>query len=189
MEQIKKILDMVKQGRLSADDSFKLINALIPRLKIGPEEWERYVGLLRNEALGPAEVETILMSRAGVPFPGHVPEPPFPPRAPRIDTTIENAIESALSGIRKGFGAGQPRTATTLKVEFESHTGASVRTNIPLALADHALKLIPKEVLQLIGEKGIDPAILPELLKNNPPVGRLMEFEDETGSELRLTIE
>ncbi|GEM47523.1 hypothetical protein [Deinococcus cellulosilyticus] len=189
MDQIKKILDMVKQGRLSADDSFKLITALSPRLKLSPEEWERYVGLLRNEALGTAEVETILMGRAGAGFPGQVPEPPFPPRAPRIDTTIESAIESALSGIRKGFGAGQPRTATTLKVEFESASGSTVRTNVPLALADHALKLIPREVLGMIGEKGIDPEILPDLLKNNPPVGRLMEFEDESGAQLRLTIE
>lgn len=187
MEQIKKILEMVKQGRLSADDSFKLISALHPRMKLGAEEWERYVGLLRNEALGTAEVETILMGRLG--GPGPAPEPPFPPRAPRIDATIESAIESALSGIRKGFSSNPTRTATTLKVEFESSNGANLRTNVPLALAEHALKLIPKEALNMIQQQGIDPQMIPDLLKNNPPVGRLMEFEDETGSELRLTIE
>ncbi|GGJ25484.1 SHOCT-like domain-containing protein [Deinococcus roseus] len=185
MDQIKKILDMVKQGRLSADDSFKLISALNPRLKLSHDEWERYVGLLRNEALGTAEVETILNGRSGAQFP----DPPFPPRPPRIDTTIESALESALSGIRKGFGAGQSRTATTLKVEFESSGGASMRTNIPLALADHALKLIPKEALGMIAEQGIDPQMIPDLLKSSPPVGRLMDFTDEEGSQVRLTIE
>lgn len=89
-EKVKRILDLVRAGKLSLDDAAPLMAALSPRLALTDSDRELVASLLSREELDTAQVaEHLLLLRgirdAAMPAP---PAPPRPPQAPRRPQVI-----------------------------------------------------------------------------------------------------
>lgn len=107
-----------------------------------------------------------------------------------ISETVDRAIDTAFEGTRGGRRAARSgRTPTLLRVQVEEASGAEMRANLPLSLAEHAHKLLPPRVMDALASQGITAEALMLLLSSNPPLGELMSVEDGSGFELKLTIE
>ncbi|WP_407539874.1 hypothetical protein Q0M94_00280 [Deinococcus radiomollis] len=59
-EQIRRILGLVKDGRLSVEDASSLLAALSPRLNLKAKSMEMYFDLLLNESIGQDELLDVL---------------------------------------------------------------------------------------------------------------------------------
>ncbi|WP_221091051.1 SHOCT-like domain-containing protein [Deinococcus aquaedulcis] len=87
-EKIKRILDLIRAGKLTLDDAAPLLAALSPKLALTDSDRELLSALLSREELDSAQVAEHLMLLRGVrdaapgaPFP---PQPPRPPSGPRV---------------------------------------------------------------------------------------------------------
>ena len=79
--------------------------------------------------------------------------------------------------------------ARLLKIEVDSSSGDEVRVNIPLGLANFALKLIPKEAQRAMQEQGLDMASLQEMLRGEDlPNGNFIDISTASGDEIRISI-
>lgn len=111
----------------------------------------------------------------------------------RVTGTVENAINAALHGTPSPPRApGRPqstRAGTVLRVEVETSVGGSYNANLPLSLAEHLPRLIPAAALGVLEAAGLNAEALVLLLQAGPPIGKLIESEDEAGNEVRLIIE
>jgi hypothetical protein len=81
------------------------------------------------------------------------------------------------------------KPARLLHIDIESSDGGTVKLNLPLALANFALKMIPKDAQRTISEQGIDIGVLSEMLKGELPEGNLVQVESADGDEVRIWIE
>ena len=64
-----------------------------------------------------------------------------------------------------------------------------MRVNIPLGLANFALKLIPKEAQRAMQEQGLDMASLQEMLRGDDlPSGNFIDISTASGDEIRISI-
>jgi hypothetical protein len=85
---------------------------------------------------------------------------------------------------------GPPRgTSKVMRLEIESADGSNVRVNLPVGLANFAIKLIPREAQAALTERGLDVASLTELLQGDVPDGEVINVEGADGSTLRLRVE
>ncbi|GGR35661.1 hypothetical protein [Deinococcus ruber] len=111
----------------------------------------------------------------------------------RVTGTVESAINAALHGNptppRAPGRSGSTRAGTVLRVEVETAVGGSYNANLPLSLAEHLPRLIPAAALGVLEAAGLNAEALVLLLQAGPPIGKLIESEDETGNEVRLIIE
>lgn len=80
-EKVKRLLDLVRAGRLSLEDAAPLLAALSPRLALTDSDRELVASLLGREELDTGQVAEHLLLLRGV---KDFPAPPPPPRAPRV---------------------------------------------------------------------------------------------------------
>ncbi|SMB89274.1 hypothetical protein [Deinococcus hopiensis] len=86
-EKVKRLLDLVRAGRLSLEDAAPLLAALSPRLALTDSDRELIASLLGREDLDTGQVAEHLLLLRGVkdiPVPPQPPRPVQPPRPPRV---------------------------------------------------------------------------------------------------------
>ncbi|MHA0042592.1 SHOCT-like domain-containing protein [Deinococcus sp. PEB2-63] len=89
-EKIRRILDLIRAGKLTLDDAGPLLAALSPKLALTEGDREFVSALLGRSELDAGQVaEHIMLLRgvrdAGFGFaPPHPPQPPQPPRRPQV---------------------------------------------------------------------------------------------------------
>ena len=203
-EQIRRILGLVHAGRLSSEDAAPLLLALHPKLALSEDALAPLFALLVADGFGPERVTDILYARTDPPKAPNMPRPPSPPTPPaapsaakaswlggvdgfveRITDTVERALDAAPVASRL---SAAPRPGTILRIEVETESGGSYSANLPLSLAAHASKLIPPQALKALEQIGLSAEALQLLLESHPPLGPLIEAEDENGNEVRLVV-
>ena len=164
MTEIERILELVSANKISRDEAKKLLAALSPHVaKLPDSVLENLFTQLAEHQLSSKAVAQLL--EPSVPY-----APPAPP-APPMPAMMNR------------------KPARLLHIDIESCTGGTVKLNLPLGLANFALKMIPKEAQRTISEQGIDLGVLAEMLKGDLPEGNLVEVESEHGDEVRIWIE
>jgi hypothetical protein len=164
MTEIERILELVSANKLSRDEAKKLLAALSPHVaKLPDSVLEHLFTQLAERQLSSKAVAQLL--EPSVPY-----APPAPP-APPMPAMMNR------------------KPARLLHIDIESCDGATVKLNIPLGLANFALKMIPKDAQKTMSEQGIDLGILSEMLKGELPEGNLVEVESVHGDEVRIWIE
>lgn len=86
-EKVKRLLDLVRAGRLSLEDAAPLLAALSPKLALTDPDREFVASLLARSELDTAQVAEQLLLLRGVretPPPPPFPPRPFPPGAPQF---------------------------------------------------------------------------------------------------------
>ena len=88
-EKIRRILDLIRAGKLTLDDAGPLLAALSPKLALTESDREFISALLDRPELDAGQVAEHLMLLRGVrdpapPAPPHPPQPPQPPRRPQV---------------------------------------------------------------------------------------------------------
>ena len=164
MTEIERILELVSANKLSRDEAKKLLAALSPHVaKLPDSVLEHLFTQLAEHQLSSKAVAQLL--EPSMPY-----APPAPP-APPMPAMMNR------------------KPARLLHIDIESCDGATVKLNLPLGLANFALKMIPKDAQKTMSEQGIDLGILSEMLKGELPEGNLVEIESENGDEVRIWIE
>ena len=215
-EQIRRILGLVKDGRLSSEDAVTLLAALNPRLVLKEGAMLRLFSLLEVEEFGPNKVADLLMAmvepaasqaqsqwqsgsgqqRQSQSYPS-TPRPPnfkvggqsFPLEGlDGLGDAISSRVEEALGGLL-GKSGRAARPGTILKIETEDENGGTFSANLPLSLASHAERLIPPHALKSLERSGLSVEALKMLIQAGPPPGPLLQAEDENGNSVRLSIQ
>lgn len=86
-EKVKRILDLVRAGKLTLEDAAPLLAALSSKLALPGSDRELVQALLDRQELDTAQVAEHLLLLRGVREAsnfGYVPSPPQPPRGPRV---------------------------------------------------------------------------------------------------------
>jgi hypothetical protein len=215
-EQIRRILGLVKDGRLSSEDAVTLLAALNPRLVLKEGALLRLFALLEVEEFGPNKVADLLMAmvepaasqaqsqwQSGSGQQSQSQSYPSPPRPPNfkvggqsfplegldgLGDAISSRVEEALGGLL-GKSVRPARPGTILKIETEDENGGSFSANLPLSLASHAERLIPPHALKSLERSGLSVEALKMLIQAGPPPGPLLQAEDENGNSVRLSIQ
>jgi hypothetical protein len=215
-EQIRRILGLVKDGRLSSEDAVTLLAALNPRLVLKEGAMLRLFALLEVEEFGPNKVADLLMAmvepaasqaqsqwQSGSGQQSQSQSYPSPPRPPNfkvggqsfplegldgLGDAISSRVEEALGGLL-GKSVRPARPGTILKIETEDENGGSFSANLPLSLASHAERLIPPHALKSLERSGLSVEALKMLIQAGPPPGPLLQAEDENGNSVRLSIQ
>ncbi|WP_102127233.1 hypothetical protein [Deinococcus planocerae] len=216
-EKVKRLLDLVRAGRLSLEDAAPLLAALSPRLALTEADRELVASLLAREEMETGQVAEHLLLLRGV---RDVPQPPPPPRAPgtlgsaewvrtgplprgvdgfvdRLTGGIDTIMERVEDGLdrtvwggapRAGRGASTPPSARILRVQVESSEGDEYTANLPVSLAPHLGKLIPAHGLRALERAGLSVEALQLLIEADPPPGDLINAEDGEGNSVRLSL-
>ena len=196
--RIRKILDLAATGKLADEDAAQLLGALHPPLAPEGDAITHVLALNRTPDFGPDLIARLLLGRA---MPGtQLPRPPMPPDAPgwhgiddlvtRVTDRVEDALEQAFDGRRgRAPRGGRPRAGTTLRVEVEDSSGNDFRLNLPLALAEHAPRLLPPAALAAIERAGLNEHALTLLLSSHPASGEILSADLDDGTEVRLTVQ
>ena len=215
-EQIRRILGLVKDGRLSSEDAVTLLAALNPRLVLKEGAMLRLFSLLEVEEFGPNKVADLLMAmvepaasqaqsqwQSGSGQQSQSQSYPSPPRPPNfkvggqsfplegldgLGDAISSRVEEALGGLL-GKSGRAARPGTILKIETEDENGGTFSANLPLSLASHAERLIPPHALKSLERSGLSVEALKMLIQAGPPPGPLLQAEDENGNSVRLSIQ
>lgn len=182
MQQIRRILDMVAGQRLSAPDAAKLLEALSPRLALSQATWDHFFALVSASDFSTDELSGLLESRTGGRHArGGLGE---------VLENLPNHISGLMQHVHQAVAATRERApATMLRLEVKVLNGEDVRANLPLALSEHMLKLIPQPALNIMGEHGIDVNALRETLKPTMPPGDILEVKIANGGRIRVWVE
>ena len=202
-DKIRRILDLVRGGRLSLDDASPLLVALSPRLALSPGDHELIASLLARAELDSAQVAEHLMLLRGVR--DTPPTPPRPPQAPpfadpfgarfgesveslmgRVTRQVEQAVTERLGAVgREKVPEGKPRL---LVIAVESAGGDEYSANLPISLAPHLDKLIPPHGREALESAGLSVEALQLLVEAGPPPGKLISAEDSGGNSVQISI-
>ena len=164
MTEIERILELVAAGKLGRDEAHKLLKALAPDIaKLPDTVIENLFTQLSERQLSSKAVAALL-------------EP----------HTERDAAQPAWA---QAAPAARRKTSRLLRIEIEGSDGSNVRLNLPLGLANFAMKMIPKHAQHQMAEQGIDVALLSEMLKSELPEGNIVEVEGNDGTEIRIWIE
>ena len=191
MGEVERVLQLAKDGKIGKDDAVKLLIAISGHLKkLPPETWERLFQLM-SEGMNATALAQVLEAGS------------------QHDQSSDGKRESAFSflggsndmaglgdmigeRVRDAFkrkGGDTKGGARLLKIEVDSSSGDEVRVNIPLGLANFALKLIPKEAQRAMQEQGLDMASLQEMLRGDDlPNGNFIDISTSSGDEIRISI-
>jgi hypothetical protein len=202
MSEIERVLQLAKEGKISKEDAVKLLQALSASLKKLPEStWERLFAMMDEgmsaealaqvlEAGDEAEDEKRSSFRTGVKINGR-----------DVGRIVEEALSRAgVSGSKwSGNWSGDwssrsptPKpsgTARLIKIEIASSDGDNVKVNIPMGLANFAMKLIPKDAQRTMGEQGLDMETLQEMLRGDLPEGNLVDIATSDGDVIRISVQ
>ncbi|GBF05795.1 hypothetical protein DAERI_060055 [Deinococcus aerius] len=210
-EKVKRLLDLVRAGRLSLEDAGPLLAALSPRLALTDSDRELIASLLAREDLDTGQVADHLLLLRGVR--DTPPSPPFPPRAPRapgwpgvdgwvdrftdniegfvdrMEDTVERAVEGRGPRSRYSYAyPGPGRTSRLLRIQVESNEGDEYTANLPVSLAPHLGKLIPPHGREALERAGLSIEALQLLIEADPPPGDLIETEDNEGNSVKISL-
>lgn len=210
-EKVKRLLDLVRAGRLSLEDAGPLLAALSPRLALTDSDRELIASLLAREDLDTRQVADHLLLLRGVR--DTPPSPPFPPRAPRasgwpgvdgwvdrftdnidgfvdrMEETVERAVEGRGPRSRYSYAyPGPGRTSRLLRIQVESNEGDEYTANLPVSLAPHLGKLIPPHGREALERAGLSIEALQLLIESDPPPGDLIETEDHEGNSVKISL-
>ena len=212
-EKVRRILDLVRAGKLTLEDAAPLLAALSPRLALTDADRELVASLLSRGELDSAQVAEHLLLLRGV---KDVPQPPQPPRPPQfsgnwvwdgrgrrgpgpVPVNMEGIMDSVGSVLERvgevvdathGPAHRQPPSAAPriLRVEVESSEGDEYAANLPVSLAPHLGKLIPPHGQQALERAGLSVEALQLLLEAAPPPGELINAEDSEGNTVRISL-
>ncbi|MEF2277143.1 hypothetical protein V3W47_02455 [Deinococcus sp. YIM 134068] len=212
-EKVKRLLDLVRAGRLSLEDAAPLLAALSPKLALTDPDREFVASLLARTELDTGQVaEQLLLLRGVRETP---PPPPFPPRPPQFSgewrgtdrggrryngsfSDVEGLMDSVGSMVGRvgevvgtmNGGPFQRNTASPriLRVEVESGEGDEYKANLPVSLAPHLHKLIPPHGLRALERAGLSVEALQLLIEADPPPGDLIDAEDGEGNSVKLSL-
>ena len=187
-DRINRILDLVQQERLGADDAAQLLEALSPRLALSAEARPHLFALLSAPDYGVERVTEILELRVTP----HRPRVVVGGRGVNLDDLPERIgtmLDTAFEGAFRGRPGKAVRPGALLRVEVQDADGSELRANLPLALAEHAHKILPPRVMNVLAHEGLSPEGLQLMLSASPPAGELLSMSGADGSEIRLTIE
>ncbi|GAA5514493.1 hypothetical protein Dcar01_03249 [Deinococcus carri] len=208
-EKVKRLLDLVRAGRLSLEDAAPLLAALHPRLALTESDRELVASLLARGELNTEQVAEHLLLLRGV---RDLPQPPLPPRAPRvvvggrqvqgmdgfvdrltggIDSMVDriaDSVDRAMDGSVPRATSGRPASARILRVQVESAGGDEYAANLPVSLAPHLEKLIPPHGIQALEGAGLSLEALQLLIEADPPPGDLINAEDSAGNSVRISL-
>jgi hypothetical protein len=203
MSEIERVLHLAKEGKISRDDAVKLLQALSGSLKKLPEStWERLFAMMDEgmsaEALaqvleagdGEDEGDKRTTFRTGVKINGR-----------DVGRIVEEALSRAGVNSSKWSGnwsgdwssrspSPKPSGGTRLiKIEIMSGEGSNIKLNIPMGLANFALKLIPKDAQHKMSQQGLDMETLQEMLRGELPQGNLVDIATSDGDMVRISVE
>ncbi|WP_216323965.1 hypothetical protein [Deinococcus aestuarii] len=211
-EKVKRLLDLVRAGRLSLDDAAPLLAALSPKLALTEGDRELVASLLAREEMETGQVAEHLLLLRGV---RDVPQPPPPPRAPgtlgsaewvrtgplprsvvdRLTGGIDTIMERVGESVDRAFEGGPPRpprgaptSARVLRVQVESSEGDEYAANLPVSLAPHLHRLIPAHGIRALERAGLSVEALQLLIEADPPPGDLIDAEDSEGNSVKLSL-
>lgn len=213
-EKVKRLLDLVRAGRLSLEDAGPLLAALSPRLALTDSDRELIASLLAREDLDTGQVADHLLLLRGV---RDVPVPPSSPRPPRLvvggrtmgsldelmdrvtgnidgfvdrmEETVERAVEGRGPRSRYSYAyPGPGRTSRLLRIQVESNEGDEYTANLPVSLAPHLGKLIPPHGREALERAGLSIEALQLLIEADPPPGDLIETEDNEGNSVKISL-
>ncbi|EYB69421.1 hypothetical protein DEIPH_ctg008orf0158 [Deinococcus phoenicis] len=208
-EKVKRLLDLVRAGRLSLEDAAPLLAALSPRLALTDSDRELVASLLAREEVGTEQVAEHLLLLRGM---RDVPQPPPAPRAPRVvvggrhvqgmDGLVERltggiddmvdritgSVDRAFDGPAPRPAAGRPASARILRVQVESSSGDEYEANLPVSLAPHLDRLIPPHGREALERAGLSIEALQLLIEAGPPPGDLINAEDSSGNSVRISL-
>lgn len=206
-DKIRRILDLVRGGKLSLDDASPLLVALSPRLALSPSDHEFIASLLGRPELDSAQVAEHLMLLRGVREGATT--PPRPPQAPpfsgsfgdpfgarfgenmeslmgRVTRQVEQAMTERLGAAgRERVPEDRPRL---LVIAVESAGGDEYNANLPVSLAPHLDKLIPPHGREALASAGLSIEALQLLIEAGPPPGQLISAEDSGGNSVQISI-
>ena len=208
MSEIERVLQLAKDGKISKEDAVKLLQALSGSLKKLPENtWERLFAMM-DEGMSADALAQVLEAgdeddepksktfRTGVMINGK-----------DVGRIVEDALSRAgvsTGGKWKGKWNGDwssrdssPRPSETrgsgnarlIKIEISTSSGDNVRVNIPIGLANFAMKLIPKDAQRTMSEQGLDMETLSEMLKGDLPEGNLVDIATSDGDTVRISVQ
>ena len=206
MSEIERVLQLAKEGKISKDDAVKLLQALSGSLKKLPEStWERLFAMM-DEGMSADALAQVLEAgeedeepkrfRTGVMINGK-----------DVGRIVEDALSRAgvsTGGKWKGKWNGDwssrnasphpsesrvSGNARLIKIEISTTNGDNVRVNIPIGLANFAMKLIPKDAQRTMSEQGLDMETLSEMLKGDLPEGNLVDINTSDGDSVRISVQ
>ncbi|TDE86509.1 hypothetical protein [Deinococcus sp. S9] len=199
-EKVRRLLDLVRAGRLSLEDAAPLLAALHPRLALTDSDRELVASLLAREEMDSGQVAEHLLLLRGVRDTAQPPFPPRPPRAPgwngveglvdRLTGGIDDVVGRITDSVDRAFDGAAPRPPSTriLRVEVESSSGDEYAANLPVSLAPHLAKLIPPHGIEALEAAGLSIEALQLLIEASPPPGPLIEAEDSSGNSVRISL-
>lgn len=215
-EKVKRILDLVRAGKLDLNDAAPLLAALSTRLALTDADRELIGSLLAREDLDTGQVaEHLLLLRGVRDTPPAAPRPPNPPGPPgwtweeqarfdrhppgrgmNVDVNVDGIMEGVNSVLGRvggliGSAGAPPRagvTARILRVQVESSGGDEYDANLPISLAAHLHKLIPPHGIRALERAGLSIEALQLLIEASPPPGNLINAEDSEGNSVKLTL-
>lgn len=205
-EKVRRILDLVRAGKLTLEDAAPLLAALNARLALTASDRELIASLLAREDLDSAQVAEHLLLLRGV---KDFPPPPVPPRAPGWEgrvrvggrdfpvdmegimdrvTSAVGRVGDIMGGAEAGAQAARGGSARILRVQVESSDGDEYSANLPVSLAAHLHKLIPGHGIRALERAGLSLEALRLLIEADPPPGDLLQAEDSDGNSVSLTL-
>ena len=218
-EQIRRILGLVKDGRLSVEDAVTLLAALNPKLVFRDETMLRLIGLMNDEEFGVDRVVDLIVrrvesgtgqgqqsqsqsgggqqsqSQSQQPRPASASQPSASFKIGGQNFPLDDLGDAISMRVEEalssllGKSARPSRPGTILKIETEDQNGGSFSANLPLSLTAHAERLIPPHALRSLERSGLTLDALKLLLQAGPPPGKLLEAEDENGNSVRLSVQ
>jgi hypothetical protein len=202
MTEIERVLQLAKEGKISREDAVKLLQALSGSLKKLPEStWERLFAMM-DEGMSAEALAQVLEAgdeeednkrstwRTNVKINGK-----------DVGRIVEEALSRAgVSGSKwsgnwsgdwsSRSGAAKPSGgARLIKIEIASSDGDNVKVNIPMGLANFAMKLIPKDAQRAMSEQGLDMETLQEMLRGDLPDGNLVDIATSDGDKIRISVQ
>ncbi len=191
MGEVERVLQLAKDGKIGKEDAVRLLTAISGNLKkLPPETWERLFQLM-SEGMNAAALAQVLEA-------GGQSETSSDSRQEKSFSFSSGSNDMAGLGemigerVRNAFRGKSGDTkggSRLLKIEVDSSSGDEVRVNIPLGLANFALKLIPKEAQRAMQEQGLDMASLQEMLRGDDlPNGNFIDISTSSGDEIRISI-
>ncbi len=217
-EKIRRILDLIRAGKLTLDDAAPLLAALSPKLALTEGDREFVSALLGRSELDTGQVaEHIMLLRgvrdAGFGFTPPPPQPPQPPRRPQvviggqrprgldglvdritggIDSMVENItgqVERELHGPHPDMHhPHMPPGPRILRIKVETQHGDEYNANIPVSLAPHLDRLIPPHGRSALESAGFTLDALRLLIEASPYPGPLIDAQDQHGNEVHISL-
>lgn len=213
-DKIRRILDLIRAGRLTLDDAAPLLAALHTRLALQVTDRELLAALLNREELTADQIAGQLMLLRGVPDSQNAPQAPRPPEPPRrpqvvigsqrvrgLEDLVERFTDRFTGGIDEmvdrltqqatppAAAPAAPRvSARILRIEIESSDGDEYSANLPVSLAAHLPRLIPPHGVRALEAAGLSIEALQLIIEADPPPGPLIDSEDSSGNEIRISL-